>query len=149
MGEIFNFFLSVNSQMPNYPRYVFWGAIIVVLILTQVLKLPIKLFTSKIKDENLRKKVNAVIMIIPCLVGIGLSALLTIWSFEFSVQAGLFWGLTSQTLYEFATRLWQRAITDENITKEEIAEDFKQSVDSVKKAEKQFDNIIKQIKNGK
>ena len=149
MGEVFNFFLSVNSQMPNYPRYVFWGAIIVVLILTQVLKLPIKLFTSKIKDENLRKKVNAVIMIIPCLVGIGLSALLTIWSFEFSVQAGLFWGLTSQTLYEFATRLWQRVTTDENITKEEIAEDFKQSVDSVKKAEKQFDNIIKQIKNGK
>lgn len=149
MGEILNFFISVNSQMPNYPRYIFWGAIIVVLILTQVLKLPIKLFTSKIKDENLRKKVNAVIMIIPCLVGIGLSALLTIWSFEFSVQAGLFWGLTSQTLYEFATRLWQRVKTDDNITKEEIEQDFKQSVESVKKAEKQFDNIIKQIKNGK
>lgn len=148
MGEIFNFFVSVNSQMPNYPRYIFWGAIIVVLILTQVLKLPIKLFTSKIKDENLRKKVNAVIMIIPCLVGIGLSAFLTIFSFEFSLMTGIFWGVTSQTLYEFASRLWQRVTTDDNVTAEEVEKDFKDAVATTKQAEKTFEEMVKKIKKG-
>lgn len=95
-------------------------------------------------------------MIIPCLVGIGLSGMLTAWSFEFSIQAGLFWGLASITLYEFGTRVWKRTITEENITNEEIKEDFKEAVKvtkevakATKTAESKFDEIVNKIKKGK
>lgn len=156
MSEVLNFFVHVNAQMPEYPRYVWWGAIIVVMCLTQLLKWLVKMFTNKVKDENLRKRINAVIMIIPCLVGIGLSGMLTAWSFEFSIQAGLFWGLASITLYEFGTRVWKRTITEENITNEEIKEDFKEAVKvtkevakATKTAESKFDEIVNKIKKGK
>ena len=46
-----------------------WVMAIIVFLLTQVLKLPIKHFTKKIKVEKTRKAINSVILVLPFVLG--------------------------------------------------------------------------------
>lgn len=51
--------------------YFIWGAMaVIIFLITQVLKLPIKVGTKRIKNERVRKIVNATILLIPFGLGV-------------------------------------------------------------------------------
>lgn len=90
-------------------EYFVWGAMaIIVLCLSQLLKLPIKALTKKtIKNENARVRVNTALMLIPLALGV-----LCDWLFctlylgiPFSVVEGVKVGGTAVTLYGMIEKL--------------------------------------------
>lgn len=154
MGEVIRFFQEVANQMPDYPRYLHFVVIIAIVIATQLIKLPIKKFAiSKIKNEAVRQKVNMVFMILPNGLGMCASAILMLFDYRFSWEAGLMWGTCSQVIYEFIERIVKRIAKKKDlaeITQDEIAEDFKQAQKDAeaktKQAGKEFEELVKQIK---
>lgn len=90
-------------------EYFVWGAMaLIVLCLSQLLKLPIKALTKKtIKNENARVRVNTALMLIPLALGV-----LCDWLFctlylhiAFSVIEGVKIGGTAVTLYGVLEKL--------------------------------------------
>ena len=81
---------------------------IIVFALTQVLKLPIKYFTKKIKDEVVRKRTNATILLIPFLVGVAVEFFYSgfITYQDFSVINGLGYGFSGISLYSIIERFF-------------------------------------------
>ena len=148
MAEVWNFFANANTLIPKYPRWVFWVVVVIVLVLTQLAKIPIKHFTSKIENENLRKKVNVTIMLLPIIFGFLASWFFTIWGFSFSTTAALVWGTTSQVIYEFVSRIVRRIKNGEKITNESISKDMQESVEKVETAEEKFNDLVNQITKG-
>lgn len=154
MGEVMRFFQEVANQMPDYSRYVHFIVIIAIVVVTQGIKIPIKKFLiSKIENVAIRQKVNLVFMILPDALGICASAILTVFGYKFSWEAGLMWGTCSQVIYEFVERIVRRIKTkknDELITDTEISEDFKKARKEAEKkteqAGKQFEELVKKIK---
>ena len=114
--------------------------------LTQVLKLPIKNLTDKIQDETKRERVNTVIMIIPLALSFAVDGLFTALGYSFSVSVGLAWGVASQVLYGFISRIFKRKKRGESISEETIQDDFKESVKEAKTADETFDELIKNYK---
>lgn len=78
----------------------------VIFAITQILKMPIKHFTNKIKNERLRRIVNTTIMFIPFLLGVTAELLYTFYLFHdaYSVADGLGYGTISVSLYGFVER---------------------------------------------
>lgn len=145
MEAVWQFFKSINALIPEYPRWVFWGAIVIVLALSQLAKLPIKHFTGKIPDENLRQKINTVIMLLPIAFGFLASWALTCFGFDFSVTAALVWGSTSQVIYGFVERLIKRVKNGEDITNDTLKEDITEAKET---AEDRFNAILDKVKKG-
>lgn len=149
MAEVWNYFANAIARIPEYPRWVFVVVVVIVLGLTQLAKIPIKHFTNKIENENLRKKVNMLIMLLPIAFGFLASWILTYFGFTFSTVAALVWGSSSQVIYELLSRIFRRIKNGENITAETISDDAKESVEIVETAEDKFNGLVNQIKNGK
>lgn len=149
MAEMWNFFTRAIERIPEYPLWIFGVVVVIVLGLTQLAKIPIKHFTNKIENENLRKKVNMLIMLLPIAFGFLASWILTYFGFTFSTIAALVWGSSSQVIYEFISRLFRRIKNGEDITTETISEDAKESIEIVETAEDKFNDLVNQIKNGK
>lgn len=149
MADVWSFFIEANALVPEYPRWIFGGTIVIILALTQLVKLPIKHFTNKIKNENLRKKINILIMLLPYILGFIASGILIFFDFNFSWEASVFWGGSSQIIYSFLERVFSRIKKGETITDETISSDFKDSVDEVKTAEEEFNELVDKFKNGK
>ena len=86
----------------------FVGCVMAVIIfaLTQVLKLPIKHFTKKIKNERGRKMVNATILLIPFIVGLLCEFLYATHYLHiaFSLIRGLSYGTAGISLYGIIER---------------------------------------------
>lgn len=152
MADVWNFFVKANALIPEYPRWVFWVVVVIVLVLSELAKIPIKYFTNKIANETLRKKVNTTIMLLPILFGFLASWFLTVFGFSFSTTAALVWGTISQVIYEFISRIVKRVKNGDDITNETIKEDLQDSVDSVEKktetAEEKFNELVEKIKKG-
>lgn len=84
-------------------EYFVWGVMaLLVLGLTQVLKLPIKALTKKIADPKAKTRVNAVIMLLPIILGLVLDFLYCSWQkvpflpiegVQFGTSAIMFYGL--------------------------------------------------------
>ena len=155
MNDFFNFFLEVSSRA-DYPRWLLLALVIGVALVSQLLKLPIKKLTGKIPNDTLRKKVNIVIMLVPCGLGILASWLLTFFGYNFTLSGGLIVGFVSQVVYEFVSRLLKRVKSGEDLTEENIAEIFKEAVTHSKEivgtaqeAESKFSNIVNNIKKSK
>lgn len=72
-----------------------------IFLLTNLLKMPIKALTGKIKNEKIRKRVNSVIYIIPFALGIILDIVYCTYLIgcPYSIVRGLGYGTTSVTLY--------------------------------------------------
>lgn len=147
MSEVIEFFTRINIFAADYPSWLFWCALVVVLILSELAKLPIKHFTGKIENENLRKKINAVIMLLPIGFGFLVSWILTYFGFGFSITAALVWGTTSQVIYEFVSRIFKRIKNGEAITANTIKSDLKDSVEVAETAEDKFNALVEQIKH--
>ena len=148
MSEVIEFFTRINVFAADYPSWLFWCAIVVVLILSELAKLPIKHFTGKIANENLRTKINAVIMLLPIGLGFLTSWILTYFGFGFSITAALVWGTTSQVIYEFVSRIFRRIKNGEAITTGTIKSDLKDSVEVAETAEDKFNELVEKVKKG-
>lgn len=77
--------------------------------LTQLLKLPIKFFTSKIENERGRRIVNATILLIPFACGILGDYLYATYYLHtaYNIITGLSYGLSAISLYGFVERFFK------------------------------------------
>lgn len=147
MAVVLDYFTRINSVASDYPAWLFWVSIVIVLILTEFIKLPIKHFTDKIENEDVRKKVNSVIMLIPIAFGFAISWILTYFGFKFSTVISLVWGVTSIAIYEFISRIMKRIKKGEVITTETIATDIKESFSVAETADSKFKELVGKINN--
>jgi predicted neutral ceramidase superfamily lipid hydrolase len=80
---------------------IYIAMVITVFLLTNVLKMPIKVLTGKIKTEKIRKRVNTIIFVLPFILGIALDIFYCIYYLhtEFSIIRGLGYGTSAIALY--------------------------------------------------
>lgn len=147
MSALVEFFVETDSLSP-YPRWVFWVVLLLVVGLTQLIKLPIKHFTNKITNDKLREKVNLVIMIIPFALGFSASGICYACGLGFSATAGTLWGTTSQVIYEFVVKLVQRIKNGFDINSDTIAQDLQDAQDTADEAEEKFNELVEKAKKG-
>lgn len=102
--------------------YFIWCAMaVIIFLITQVLKLPIKVCTKKIKNERLRKIVNATILLIPFGLGVLAEFLYATYYLHtaFTIITGLGYGTTGITLYSAVERFFKIKIDNPYTTTEE------------------------------
>lgn len=82
---------------------------VIIFALTQVLKLPIKTCTKKIKNERARKMVNATILLIPFALGVLADFLYSTYYLHtaFTVITGLGYGTAGISLYGVVERFFK------------------------------------------
>lgn len=101
--------MEVLQDILHNPCYV--GCIMAVIIfgVTQLLKLPIKHFTNKMKNERKRKIVNATILLIPFALGILFDFLYSTYYLHeaFNVIKGLSYGTAGVSLYGVIERFFK------------------------------------------
>ena len=100
----------------------FVGCAMAVIIfgLTQLLKLPIKHFTSKIVNERARKIVNATILLIPFILGVIFEMVFSTYYLEvtISIVRGLSYGTAGISIYSFFERFLKVKIDNPYETEE-------------------------------
>lgn len=96
-------------ELLNNEYFVFWSMAVIVFICTQILKTPIKLCTKHIKNERVRRMVNATILLIPFAVGVALDLAYTTYiSHEaFNVLTGLGYGTAGVSVYGMVERFFK------------------------------------------
>lgn len=96
-------------ELMNNVYFVSSAMAVIVFLVTQVLKLPIKHFTSKINNERARKMVNATILIIPFALGVLFDYLYSTYvtNTAFSVIAGLGYGTAGISFYNIIERTFK------------------------------------------
>lgn len=102
-------------------EYFVWCAMAVIIFaLTQVLKLPIKHFTKKIKNERTRKMVNATILLIPFIVGVALDFVYSTYYLHcaFSLINGIGYGTAGISLYGVVERFFKIKVENPYDTEE-------------------------------
>lgn len=101
MARVFDTLLSTTW-------FVVIAVAVIIFGITQLLKLPIKHFTSKIENERVRKLVNSVILLIP--FGLGLLFEFLYGTFYlhtgFDIIAGLAYGASGISLYGVLERFF-------------------------------------------
>lgn len=141
------------SELLKNEYFVGCAMAVIIFALTQVLKLPIKHFTKKIKNERGRKMVNATILLIPFVVGVLCEFLYATQYLHvtFSLIRGLSYGTAGISLYGIIERFLGvktknpyeseegKAVTE---FVEQVAEDGKID-ENDKHAVKDFWNIVK------
>lgn len=143
MEEIVKFFLQVATLTSQYPRLLYYGVIVGIVVVTQILKYPFKRFvTSKILNNVTRQKVNTVIMLIPIGVGFLASWLLTFVGYAFCWETGVVWGLTSQVLYSFFATICKRIVKGEVVTEKVAVSALKQAKDEAYDANLAFEDLV-------
>lgn len=110
----------------------FVGCAMAVIIfgLTQLLKLPIKHFTSKIVNERARKIVNATILLIPFILGVAFEMVFSTYYLEVTISLvrGLSYGTAGISIYSLFERFLKVKIdnpyeTEEGAAVQELIED--------------------------
>ena len=149
MEAVLDFFRTVNTLVPAYPRWIFWGVLVGVILLTQIVKLPIKALTNKIPNDALRQKVNTVIIFIPVGLGLMASWLLTFAGYEFIYEAGIVWGLFSQVIYEFVTKVFKRIKNGEDIDNATLKGDLDEANKNAQSVTDEFQSLVKQATSKK
>lgn len=114
--------------------------------LTQGLKIPLKMWTNKITNEKVRKRVNAVILIIPFALGILFDVLFSYLYLHdvFDVITGLGYGTGSIALYNIVERFLGVSLENPYETKE--GKDVTDLVHSVSKDGKIDDKDLPFVK---
>lgn len=145
MSVVLDYLTQIKIIAADYPTWLFFVGIVVVLILSQLAKLPIKYLTRKIKpykddekNDKLRKKINAVIMLLPIGFGFLASWVLTFFGFSFSASIALVWGTSAITIYGFISRIFMRIKNGENITSDTIKSDINEAKKDSETAEERF-----------
>lgn len=116
-------------------QYFVWGTMaVIIFLLTQLVKLPIKLGTSRIKDEAVRKRINVIILLIPFALGIIADFLYSTYIIHTSVSilTGIGYGTAGISIYNAFEALF-KAKNPYKTKEGEIALDL---VSGVKKGDK-------------
>lgn len=133
-------------ELLNNPTFM-WGAMsIIVLIVSQLLKLPIKALTEKtIKDKTVRDRVNVTIMLIPLALGILVDYMFCTYYLHiaFDIVEGVKIGGTAITLYGVLEKLFKGGVSKE--TKEAIT--LSTEIISDGKIDKKDGEIVKEFIN--
>lgn len=109
---------------------------VIICIACQLIKMPIKHFTNKIKDKTVESRVTILIMLLPLALGVLFNFLYNVYYLHiaFSVVTGLSWGTTSMMFYQG----FKKFITGKDTTPE-----AKENLESIK-------NLVKEVtKDGK
>jgi hypothetical protein len=96
-------------ELLKNPFFVSCAMAVIIFALTQVLKLPIKHFTEKIKNERVRRMVNATILLIPFALGVLADFLYSTYYLQtaFTVITGLGYGSAGISLYGIIERFFK------------------------------------------
>lgn len=113
--------MEVIKKLLSSEYFVWCAMAVIIFLITQVLKLPIKHFTSKIKNQRTRKIVNATILVIPFVLGVLFEFLYTTYYLHtaFTVIAGLGYGTAGISLYGVIERFFKVKIDNPYKTTEE------------------------------
>ena len=133
------------SEFTDYPRWLFVVTLVGVIVLTQLIKLPIKHFTSKISNEKVRRLVNISIMFVPIGLGFAFGGAYTLIPYKFSVEMCLRLGTVSQVIYAFLERLIVRIKSGSKIDNDTVAEDLAEAQKDVKNADDKFNQLVDKI----
>lgn len=102
--------------------YFIWCAMaVIIFLITQILKLPIKVCTKRIKNERTRKIANSVILLIPFALGVLFEFLYNTYYLHtaFTVIAGLGYGTAGVSLYGIIERFFKVKVDNPYKTTEE------------------------------
>lgn len=129
-------------------EYFVWCAMAVIIFgVTQLLKLPIKAVTKRIKNERVRRSVNAIILLIPFALGVLAEFLYNTYYLHtaFTVITGLGYGTAGISLYGIVERFFKVKVPNPYDTDEGKA--VKEFVDNVTADGKVNDEDIDAVKN--
>ena len=104
---------------------------IVIFAITQLLKMPIKHFTNKIKNDRVRRIVNITILLIPFALGVGFEFLYSMYVYfdAFELGVGVAYGSSAVFAYSIVERFLKVKLPNPFATEEGKA--FLQLVDTV------------------
>lgn len=134
--------LNILENFLHNPNIVWCIMAVIIFLVTQLLKLPIKYFTNKIKNERKRKIVNATILLIPFGLGILLDFLYSSYYLQdptaFNIIVGLGYGTAGISLYSIIERTFKVKV--DNPYKTEEGKAVTEFVDDITKDEKVDDS---------
>ncbi len=132
-------------------EYAVWCCMAVIIFaLTQVLKLPIKACTKHIKNERVRKMVNATILLIPFALGVLCDFLYQTYYLHgaFSVITGLGYGTAGISLYGVIERFFKVKITNPYVSEEgAVVTDFVDEISKDGKVDKNDNQAVQDFWN--
>lgn len=101
--------MEVIKQLLSNEYFVWCAMAVIIFLVTQVLKLPIKAATKHIKNQRTRKIINATILLIPFGLGVLFEFLYTTYYLHtvFTVIAGLGYGTAGISLYGIIERFFK------------------------------------------
>lgn len=113
--------MEVIKQLLSNEYFVWCAMAVIIFLVTQVLKLPIKAATKHIKNERTRKIVNATILLIPFGLGVLFEFLYTTYYLHtvFTVITGLGYGTAGISLYGVIERFFKVKVNNPYETTEE------------------------------
>lgn len=108
--------MAVLHQLLHNNYFIWCVMAVIIFAVTQLIKLPIKHFTNKIKNERKRKIVNATILLIPFALGVLLDFLYAYYILKdptaFTVITGLGYGTAGISLYGVIERFFKVKIAN-------------------------------------
>lgn len=112
--------MEVIKQLLSNEYFVWCAMAVIIFLVTQVLKLPIKAATKHIKNERIRKIVNATILLIPFGIGVLFEFLYTTYYLHtvFTVITGLGYGTAGISLYGVIERFFKIKVNNPYNTEE-------------------------------
>lgn len=112
--------------------FVWCAMAVIIFLVTQVIKIPIKFLTKKIKNERTRKIINSVILLIPFGLGVLGEFLYATYYLHstFTVIAGLGYGTAGISLYGIVERFF-KVKSDNPYTTTEEGKAVKDLIDNV------------------
>lgn len=101
--------MEVIKQLLSNEYFVWCAMAVIIFLVTQVLKLPIKALTKKIKNERVRRGVNSIILLIPFGLGVLAEFLYNTYYLHtvFTVITGLGYGTAGISLYGIVERFFK------------------------------------------
>lgn len=107
-------------ELLKNPYFVMCAMAVIIFLVTQVLKLPIKFGTKHIKNQRVRKMVNATILLLPFGLGVLADFLYSTYVMRnaFTVIAGLGYGTAGISLYGVVERFFKVKIENPYDTEE-------------------------------
>lgn len=102
------------EELLSNDYFVLCAMSIIICLITQLLKMPIKFFTNKIKNQKTEDRVTALLMTLPLALGVLFNFFYNVYYLKiaFSVIEGLSWGTASIMFYQGFKKL----ITGKNPT---------------------------------
>ena len=127
-------------KLLNNEYFVWCAMAVIIFALTQVLKLPIKACTKHIKNERLRRMVNATILLIPFALGVLADFLYSTYYLHtaFTVITALGYGTAGISLYGAIERFFK--VKTENPYETEAGKAVTELVDEISKDGKVDEN---------